>query len=104
MQRALGWMLLGGLCAGTLDILFATGFWALRGVAPQRILQSVAAGVLGKASFGGGAASAALGLGLHYLIAIAMASAYRDGGARRHRHCCCVHGATARCTDWRCTR
>jgi hypothetical protein len=76
VQRALTWMLLGGLCAGTLDILFATGFWALRGVPPQRILQSVAAGVLGKASFGGGSASAVLGLFLHYLIAIAMAAAY----------------------------
>ena len=76
VQRALTWMLLGGLCAGTLDILFATGFWALRGVPPQRILQSVAAGVLGKASFNGGSASAVLGLGLHYLIAIAMATAY----------------------------
>ncbi|HEY5802648.1 MAG TPA: hypothetical protein VIT90_03010 [Lysobacter sp.] len=76
VRRALTWMLLGGLCAGTLDILFATGFWSLRGVAPQRILQSIAAGVLGKASFGGGINSAALGLLLHYLIAIAMASAY----------------------------
>ncbi|MGO4223449.1 hypothetical protein AB4Y64_16520 [Lysobacter sp. TAF61] len=75
-RRALTWMLLGGLCAGTLDIVFATGFWALRGVAPQRILQSVAAGVLGKASFGGGGASAMLGLLLHLMIAIAMASAY----------------------------
>jgi hypothetical protein len=75
-RRALTWVLLGGLCAGTLDILFATGFWALRGVAPQRILQSVAAGVLGKASFSGGSASAMLGLCLHYLIAIAMAAAY----------------------------
>jgi hypothetical protein len=89
VQRALAWMLLGGLCAGTLDILFATGFWALRGVAPQRILQSVAAGVLGKASFSGGSASALLGLGLHYLIAIAMATAYamaaRDASALLQR-------------------
>lgn len=89
VQRALVWMLLGGLCAGTLDILFATGFWALRGVAPQRILQSVGAGVLGKASFSAGNASAMLGLCLHYLIAIAMASAYamaaRDIGALLQR-------------------
>ncbi|HEY5849906.1 MAG TPA: hypothetical protein VIT62_03950 [Lysobacter sp.] len=76
VRRALAWMLLGGLCAGTLDILFATGFWAIRGVAPQRILQSIAAGVLGKSSFAGGVNSAVLGLLLHYLIAFAMASAY----------------------------
>jgi len=89
VRRALIWMLLGGLCAGTLDILFATGFWTLRGVAPQRVLQSVAAGALGKASFSGGSVSAMLGLLLHYLIAIAMASAYamaaREVAALLHR-------------------
>ncbi|MBA3759414.1 MAG: hypothetical protein H0X07_02700 [Gemmatimonadales bacterium] len=38
-----------------------------------RIFQSVAAGLLGQASFEGGAATAALGLALHYLIALTMA-------------------------------
>ncbi|HEY0502632.1 MAG TPA: hypothetical protein VGD42_03970 [Lysobacter sp.] len=74
--RALRWALLGGVLAGTLDMLFATGFWSLRGVAPERILQSVAAGLLGRDAFAGGGATAALGLALHYLIAIAMAFAY----------------------------
>jgi hypothetical protein len=41
-----------------------------------RIFQSVAAGLLGAASFEGGAETAALGLGLHYLIALSMAVAY----------------------------
>jgi hypothetical protein len=36
----------------------------------------VAAGLLGKASFEGGAATAALGLGLHFFIACSMAVAY----------------------------
>jgi uncharacterized membrane protein YagU involved in acid resistance len=63
--------------AGTLDILYACTFWALKSdVPPGRILQSVAAGLLGKASFEGGAATAALGLALHYLIAASMAVAY----------------------------
>lgn len=75
-RAVVGWVLLGGACAATLDILYATGFWALRGVPPQRILQSVAAGLLGKASFSGGGATALLGLGLHYLIAMAMAVVY----------------------------
>ncbi len=74
--RALRWALLGGVLAGTLDIAFATGFWSLRGVAAERILQSVAAGLLGRDAFDGGGRSAGLGLALHYLIAIAMAMAY----------------------------
>ncbi len=65
----------GGL-AGTLDIVFACVFWALRDVAPQRILQSVAAGLLGRASFEGGPATAALGLALQYVISTSMAAAF----------------------------
>jgi uncharacterized membrane protein YagU involved in acid resistance len=67
----------GGFLAGTLDILYACIFWAAKAdLPPSRILQSVAAGLLGKASFEGGAATAALGLLLHYFIACTMAVAY----------------------------
>jgi hypothetical protein len=70
-------VLAGGLVAGTLDIIYACVFWAVKaGVPARRIFQSVAAGLLGKASFEGGAATAALGLGLHYFIACSMAVAY----------------------------
>ena len=70
-------VLAGGLVAGTLDIVYACVFWAVKaGVPVRRIFQSVAAGLLGKASFEGGAATAALGLGLHYFIACSMAVAY----------------------------
>ena len=70
-------VLAGGLVAGTFDIVYACVFWGLKaGVPVRRILQSVAAGLLGKASFEGGAATAALGLGLHYFIACSMAVAY----------------------------
>jgi hypothetical protein len=70
-------VLAGGLVAGTLDIVYACVFWAVKADVPvRRILQSVAAGLLGKASFEGGAATAALGLGLHYFIACSMAVAY----------------------------
>ena len=78
-RRANPWMypLAGGLVAGTLDIVYACVFWALKAaVPPERILQSVAAGLLGKASFEGGAATAALGLGLHYFIATSMSVTY----------------------------
>jgi uncharacterized membrane protein YagU involved in acid resistance len=70
-------VLAGGLLAGALDILYACLYWALKaGVPPTRIFQSVAAGVLGEASFRGGSASAALGLFLHFFIACCMALAY----------------------------
>jgi len=70
-------VLAGGLVAGTLDIAYACVFWALRaGTPPQRIFQSVAKGVLGPSTFRGGAATAALGLFLHYFIATAMSFTY----------------------------
>jgi uncharacterized membrane protein YagU involved in acid resistance len=73
----LGFVLAGGLVAGTLDIAYACIFWSLkRDVPPQRILQSVAAGLLGDASFEGGGATAALGLGVHFLIALSMSVVY----------------------------
>lgn len=70
-------VLAGGLVAGTLDITYACVFWALKADVPaQRIFQSVAAGLLGKASFQGGQGTAALGLALHYFIAISMSVVY----------------------------
>jgi hypothetical protein len=71
------WVVLGGLIAGTLDIAYAIAFWAFKGVAPMRILQSIAAGVQGKeAAVAGGMSSALLGLLLHFTMALMMAGAY----------------------------
>ncbi len=42
----------------------------------MRILQSVASGLLGKASFEGGMATAALGIALHFFIALSMSAVY----------------------------
>jgi len=75
-SRALAWGVLGGLLAGTFDILYAASFWALRDIPAQRIFQSIAAGALGRAAFTGGWPTAMLGLSLHYLIAAAMGVAY----------------------------
>lgn len=76
-RNAVGIILLGGVVAGTLDIVYAIVFWAIKaGVAAIRILQSVAAGVLGDASFNGGIATATLGLALHYAIMCAMVGVY----------------------------
>ena len=73
----LAYVLTGGLVAGTLDIVFAMTFWAWKADIPAvRILQSVAAGLLGEASFEGGLETAALGFALHFFIALTMAIVY----------------------------
>jgi len=65
------WFVIGWLVAATCDICYATGFsYLYRGTPPSRILQSVASGVLGADAYQGGASTAALGLGLHYLNAL----------------------------------
>jgi hypothetical protein len=69
-------ILAGGLIGGALDILYAFTVWGMRGVSPARVSQSVASGWLGKASFQGGNATAALGLASHFLIALGMAAVY----------------------------
>ncbi len=66
----------GGLTVGSFDITYAILFWAFRGVAPTRVFQSVAAGVLGRASFSGGVKSALLGAALHYFIAFSIVVVY----------------------------
>ncbi len=77
MQRAVAWVVAGGLVAGALDITFACTWWAIaRDVPAERILQSVASGVLGKDSYEGGRASALLGLGLHFFITLVMSWVY----------------------------
>jgi uncharacterized membrane protein YagU involved in acid resistance len=68
--RALRVILCGGLVAGTLDLTAAcVSSWLRAGVAPVRVMQSVASGLLGAASYAGGAKTAVLGVALHFLIA-----------------------------------
>ena len=63
----------GGLIAGACDITYAIVFFGFRGVPAERILQSVASGLLGAKAFEGGTATAALGLLLHFSIALLLA-------------------------------
>jgi len=68
---------IGGGIGGLLDIIYAIVLWGIiLGGSPVGILQSIASGLLGKAAYDGGAATAALGLALHFLIAFFMALAY----------------------------
>jgi hypothetical protein len=73
MGRAI---LYGTLVVGTLDALDAVIFFGFRGATPMRIFQSIAAGLLGRASYQGGLRSAALGVALHYLIAFLIVTAF----------------------------
>jgi hypothetical protein len=60
----------GGLIAGTLDLTGAcVASWLRASVTPMRVMQSVASGLLGQASYEGGARTAVLGVVLHYFIA-----------------------------------
>lgn len=71
---ALHTVLLAGCAAATIDILFAFAFfgWQL-GITPTRVLQSVASGLYGPASYEGGLSTAAAGLLAHYFILIVAA-------------------------------
>jgi hypothetical protein len=68
--RAVPAILVGGLIAGTLDAILA--FYTFG----SRMPQGIASGLLGRSSFQGGAATWILGLALHFLIALSMASVY----------------------------
>lgn len=77
MKPLLQATLLGGLCAGVLDIMAACANGYLRsGSSPLRIFQSVAGGWFGRETFQGGWKTAAIGLATHFLIATIWAMVY----------------------------
>ena len=87
-------VLLATLVAGSIDIGYALTVSILRGGTAQRLLQAVASGWLGKASFDGGPATAALGLASHYAIifvaaALFLAASRRIAWLREHA---CISG------------
>lgn len=69
-------LLTGWLTVGTVDIMDAVLMTLWRGGSPARMLQGIASGLLGPASFEGGPATSALGLGLHYFIAFVVVTTY----------------------------
>lgn len=74
--RAILW---GGLIVGVLDAADAVLFFH---APPLRVFQSIASGLLGRESFQGGLATAALGVLLHFFIATTAAAVY-VGASRR---------------------
>ena len=83
MKRSLKTVITAGLVAGTFDLALAIIFFAVTQHAPfSAIPHAVASGVLGARSFHLGAASAALGIFLHYFIALTVADFYYAASLR----------------------
>jgi hypothetical protein len=74
--RARETIVYGGLTAGVLDLADAFVVTALNGGTPTRVLHAIASGLLGRAAYDGGVATAALGLFLHFFIATAAAAVF----------------------------
>ena len=66
----------GGLACGVFDITQAFIAWGFMGIKPVMILHHIASGLLGPKASQGGAATAALGLALHFVIAFGAATVY----------------------------
>jgi hypothetical protein len=79
---ALRVILQAGLIAGALDITAAILVYGQLGRRTIPLLQGIAAGLLGKASFQGGLATAALGLLCHFFIATSWAAIYYAASRR----------------------
>lgn len=69
-------ILLGALAIGTIDILWAMGMAVIEGKDALRVLQTIAGGLLGAATFEGGAGTMLLGLAFHYFIASCVMTTY----------------------------
>ena len=71
MKTGLGTVLAIGLIAGTLDIADSLIFNAFRDISPSMVFRYIASGlIVVNAAADGGAAAVALGIVLHYLIAL----------------------------------
>src|SRR5688572_1129546 len=69
MRGALRAIVITGLLVGAMDLISAIVIVLSRGSTITRLLQFIASGLLGQQAFHGGAATAALGLAFHFLIA-----------------------------------
>jgi hypothetical protein len=75
--RAFATIFYGGLAAAFGDFLFAVIFYGvILGVNQLRIFQSVASGLIGRAAFSGGIATYALGLLLHVVVGLCIATVF----------------------------
>jgi uncharacterized membrane protein YagU involved in acid resistance len=81
MGESRAWLAVGavlriGLIAGTLDIGENLIFNAFRHLTPKMIFQYIASGLTGRWAFHAGTASVALGVAIHYAIALTWTAVY----------------------------
>jgi hypothetical protein len=69
-------IVVGGLLGGALDLLFAVSFAASNDVAPTRVFQAIASGLLGKAAFVGGNGVSAFGITCHFGLSVLWAALF----------------------------
>ena len=81
--RAARLVVLAGAAGATCDIVYAILYYGWKGIPAERILQTVASGLLGKAAYAGGWPVAALGLALHYGIVVVAAALFFAVARRR---------------------
>jgi hypothetical protein len=82
-SRAFPAIFAAGLLCGVMDITAAFLLaWVPNRVRPVRLLQGIASGLLGRASFQHGWATGALGLGFHFLIAFTAAAVFYAGSRK----------------------
>src|SRR3954463_11453697 len=75
-MRAVRTIAVTGLIVGAMDITSAFIVAISRGSTATRLLQFVASGLIGQSAFQGGAGTAALGLGLHFVIALSLVAVF----------------------------
>lgn len=75
-------VVIGGIGAGAADLAYAFAFYGVRGIAPSRILQTIASGVLGVPAFSGGWPAALLGAVLHFSILLVAAALFLAASRR----------------------
>ena len=78
-------IVVGGSIAGALDILFAISFAAANGMPPERLLQLVASGLLGDATYAGGLPTAILGLVAHFAMSFLWAALFVAAASQKPR-------------------
>jgi hypothetical protein len=76
---AAGVVVPAGLACAVADIAYVIGLVLFNGGSPVRMLQGIAFSVLGRATYDGGAATAALGLALHVGVALGAAAIFFVG-------------------------
>ena len=75
-MRAARTIAITGLIVGAMDITSAIIITISRGSTVTRLFQFIASGLIGPKAFQGGTATAALGLGLHFVIAFSLVAVF----------------------------